>query len=474
MKKLFSGYILIAVIIAQLGLLVPYRAQAFLGFGDIVFDPGLFAQIILEWAQQFVFTTLKRRLLDQLIDGVTGWIQGDGDPKFVTDWEGFITDAAKQGAADFTQEFTKEITGGSIDICSPFKFQLQLALQPVKKFSETAQCTLDKIVKNIDDFYDNFQNGGWIAYDAAFQPQNNFVGSLLLALEQQELRKSSKEAAALYEVTTGGGFFSSKKCRKDQNGREVCEATTPGKQVGDALSTAVGADFNFVINADQIGEYAGSIVNALINRVIKEGVGAVKGTSSRRATQIAIQQNQEVQTATFDISKQIAIRDIGKLLKAYSQTSNSLDNSLRTLPLYIADLNILSTLIDRGGSSFVCKLPSDDTLTVPQLIVELYGQLPPSIPEGLNFASSTRPDIILLQLQGQPTIDELTALQETVEDLQLEVDVSKLSQSQARIAWHQRSVASYQSDADDINSSIQTRFNTVRSMNVAITKNCKL
>jgi len=122
------------------------------------------AQTLLEWAMRFVRENLRKRLLDMMVDQIIQWIQGGGKPQFVTDWQGFLGDAANIAAGDFLQEI------GAGFLCDPFNLQVQIALYPVPKFTDQITCTLDQVVDNIENFYDDFRNGGWIAGNARTLP----------------------------------------------------------------------------------------------------------------------------------------------------------------------------------------------------------------------------------------------------------------------------------------------------------------
>ena len=222
---------------------------------------------------KILISILKRQLLNYMQNQIIDWIQGGGTPRFVTDWEGFMLDAANRAAGDFAQEI------GLGFMCDPFALQVQLALFPVKKFPEVAGCTLDDIVGNINNFIDDFRSGGWIAYNTAWQPQNNFFGLVLLGWNERSKRVAAALEQDVNEAIAGSGFLNQKKCEKDANGKDIpgtCKTVTPGTVVGETVKQAIGADFDFIVNADDISDFVEAIVNALLNRLITEGVGALK------------------------------------------------------------------------------------------------------------------------------------------------------------------------------------------------------
>ena len=72
-------------------------AKAIFGIGDVVIDPTHIAATVGGWAKEawrwvkdnlvkVLLANLKKRLLDKLVDETVKWIQGGGNPRFVTDW----------------------------------------------------------------------------------------------------------------------------------------------------------------------------------------------------------------------------------------------------------------------------------------------------------------------------------------------------------------------------------------------------
>ncbi|MEZ4156630.1 MAG: hypothetical protein R3B52_01450 [Candidatus Paceibacterota bacterium] len=237
-----------------------------------------------EWAQSFILETLKKRLLDMMVDDIIQWINGGDEPRFVTDWSAFLDDIASQAVGDLAQEI------GLGFLCSPFSAQLRIALAPESRFQNQARCTLDDIVGNIENFYADFENGSWVAYQAAWEPQNNIFGSYILLEEEKHRRISAAQFTALEDARAGDGFIGTKSCQEEGGtgpdidgdgipGDVKCTITTPGSVVGDLVKDAVGIDFDFIVNADQLSEYAGAIANALFNRLVRTGVEGLRGLS---------------------------------------------------------------------------------------------------------------------------------------------------------------------------------------------------
>ncbi len=256
-----------------------------------------------EWGQSFILEALKKRVLDLLVAEIIQWVQGDGTPKFITNWEQFLGDAANVAAGDFAQYLKLG------DLCSPFRGQVenffggyqsrQINLTPIT-------CTLDDIVGNIEDFYNDFSQGGWLAYQESWKPQNNLFGSYILAKSSQVANIESAQEAAKLQGLAGRGYPGEQTCFEitpppgttskdpslgpdlDGDGdfgdiQSTCDITTPGATIGDLVGKAVGSDIDFIVNAPQLSTYVAAIADALFNRLIREGVSGLQGLTTNDA-----------------------------------------------------------------------------------------------------------------------------------------------------------------------------------------------
>lgn len=309
-------YLLIpAVLIAVIGInfVTPQKAKAVTvtgGWLDNIFHipqltPIVAAtaaetnQSLFEWAQTFVLETLKKRILDLMVDEIVNWIQGEGDPRFVTDWQQFLEDAGNVALG----ELAVRVAGAGI--CEPFSAGIlrNLSVPEPRAFSDgdlygsSITCTLDEIVDNIDSFYEDFTNGGWAAYNTSWQVENHPISVFILSENLKYQTIASAQNAARLEALAGNGFLSTKTCTEksgsesadlDKDGTKgdiasTCRITTPGSVVGDLVGQAVGSDIAYIVSAEQLAAYMAAISDALWNRLIRDGVSGLAGLSTDNA-----------------------------------------------------------------------------------------------------------------------------------------------------------------------------------------------
>lgn len=253
-KKIISAFLIALIIFSSVSLAVP-KTSALFGIDEML---------------RQIFVGIKdvavKRLVTDFTNETVKWIQGGGEPKFVTDPVGFFSDVGDEAIGEFINN-----DENFKFLCSPFRAQLQVTLPYLVQPSEQgpAACTLTGVIGNIENFFDDFEDGGWIAFTQASQPNNNFIGSLLILDSQVAMKASAKQEAKKQEVQAGGGFLSVKRCI-EHNKDGTCkreEIVTPGRFVSDTISKATGAEIDFANSID-------SLIGAALNMVIGQITGA--------------------------------------------------------------------------------------------------------------------------------------------------------------------------------------------------------
>ncbi|MBI4992423.1 MAG: hypothetical protein HZB99_04365 [Candidatus Harrisonbacteria bacterium] len=227
---------------------------------------------IMEFALKIAGQTLKKAVLDRLVDAIVKYISGQTDV-IIEDWDQFFQDAAEFAAGEAAAKFA----GGFL--CNKFDLNIRIGLLPVETFSKKQACTLQNVVDNIDSFVENFEDGGWIAYQETLTPQNNFYGAMLSAMDEMAEKRARGKDAAKSEGETGGGF-------KSQRGADGKGIVTPGNYIAQTIFEGVSPkkDILGVLTADDIAGYMAAIVNAGVNRLTRMGIDGLKGMLKSKKT----------------------------------------------------------------------------------------------------------------------------------------------------------------------------------------------
>ncbi|MDP3948642.1 MAG: hypothetical protein Q8Q17_01685 [bacterium] len=236
---------------------------------------------ISEWLYTTALRIAVNIMINEFQNQVVNWIAGNGNPKFITDWSGFLKDTVNKAAGQVISESKLS------QLCTGIGPLIRANFLPVPYANTGVRCTLNQVVNNVDRFFNNFQTGGWIAYSYAMQPNNNYFGNLIQIQDQQLIDAVNAKDAANSQAKSSGGFLDQIKCLNGvmagntyTRGNEPEDCTrssivTPGSAVAGIVSTSFGWKGNQIIKAERFEELVAAIVNASINRVMREGLSSL-------------------------------------------------------------------------------------------------------------------------------------------------------------------------------------------------------
>jgi hypothetical protein len=245
----------------------------------------------LEVVLKIVLETLRKKLLDYFVDSIVKWIQGvDDKPAFVTDWRKFTNDVIN----DVVGTAAEELKLGFL--CSPFEAKIRINL-PQTGRPALPTCTLRQITGNIENFYNDFTSGGWIAFNEIIQPQNNEYGAYLITMEGLAQETYTKLKEKEQEVNQSeGGFLNTKRCKAWRYDEEYAkfydlqneciggwETTTPGGTIAQRLQKALDVDIDHILSAQEFTVYVSAILDAAINRLFRAGADGLLGMLTKEA-----------------------------------------------------------------------------------------------------------------------------------------------------------------------------------------------
>ncbi len=266
-----------------------------------------------EWVWDGIAYGAAKVLIHNLSQSLIEWIQSgfEGSPSFIQNSQSFMNTVADQAIGNF-------IFGSPLKfLCSPFKLQLQIALGTAYSVPDDIKCTLTDITNNYNNFMggDFIGGGGWNTWlEVTTQPQNNFLGAMLIAQADldEELKKKIDEKNQ--ELSWGEGFLSSKNCtrvikdtkgnvvstenytgdpslhstptsydaRHDSNGQwvgsqeETCSISSPGTLANAELKKVFGSEIDQLGLADEFNEIVAASINQLLTMaMIKDGVSGM-------------------------------------------------------------------------------------------------------------------------------------------------------------------------------------------------------
>ena len=270
-----------------------------------------FKEYVLDPLAYIAAQTLIRTMTNQML----GWIQGKDNSGFVENLEDELFKAADAEGGALLNSLLP------INMCGNIGAFLQLSLRAPVSLRQRLECTLTDIVENVENFYNDFEQGGWPAFIGInLRPQNNPYGAYLIALDAKIEAETKRQRATETNLLKGKGFLGFRVPRETNcqpldpgdaaaikqlgplTGQKLVEPTgdigestaslcditydekTPGTVFADSLSGIVGSDQRRAELADEINEGISQIVFAFLQQVITAstgGGGGIFGSDSR-------------------------------------------------------------------------------------------------------------------------------------------------------------------------------------------------
>lgn len=243
---------------------------------------------------------LARKVVHEFGQATVNWIRTGQDPffsggtegsLFVTNIDELLLDAADNQASLMLRDYF----GPSWDkLCSPFRLRVGLGLSQsygrgYGSFGQKARCSITDIVDNVEDFYENFENGGWAAWIKTARYENTAWGLLTLAEEESRERETRAVRANQIDASAGLGFLGLRDCvkgvrrdgsvvRNPPNKPDIrCTdylTKTPGRAVVDSFDQATRAQLDKVGAADEINEIIAALFDKLLSWIVGGGSGS--------------------------------------------------------------------------------------------------------------------------------------------------------------------------------------------------------
>lgn len=254
---------------------------------------------------------IARAALQHVTTSVVNWARSgfNGMPTFVSDPTAFFTNVADSAAGQYLASSDLAF------LCSPFSLQVKIAIANSYSGANNSgmQCTLTGAANNIENFMNNFSEGGWPAFiSMTTNPSNQPFGAYIQgsaglnrAIEQATARKQN-------QLSLSGGFLDLEEYRNckvvdatetstfnpnkhmetiyDSQGvwvqTKVCDivTVTPGKLISDSISKAVGTNIDSLNAAKHFDEIISALITGLIQKVVI-GAGGLLGNGTSYGSQ---------------------------------------------------------------------------------------------------------------------------------------------------------------------------------------------
>ncbi len=245
----------------------------------------IFRKDVLNKAVVLVARTLLRAITVSTIKWINSGFQGN--PAYVTDLKAAGLRVADQVAEQFLAR-----TLDAIGLCEPFKTSTIKNLTNQYSKSTTfdgLKCSLSQQIASQVNFSKfvggDFSQGGWDGWFSMTQnPQNNWMGSYLLADDALNAELAAAKANNDQQLNWGRGFQPATDCKEKDPNTGQCKKNgpvkTPGSVIEDQLATVMGSDIRQIELAKDVNDVIGALLGKLTNDVLgKVGLGGIDGAA---------------------------------------------------------------------------------------------------------------------------------------------------------------------------------------------------
>lgn len=339
--------------------------------------------------QKMMRDIIAKRIMDYIVNETVKWIQGGGKPKFIGNWEGFVKDVGDIAfdsvirevgleklctpfglnimigllpVEDFSQRITctldkvvSNIQNFYVDFSVGGWRGYNLLWQPENNYYGVAINIADEVMKRTAEKKDAAKSeglaGSGFMGDKICKAGSSISGNLDYGIQQEggggEECSNELEACFLRNPDGSGPAFCQSKydacvASAKQNLNEklggasdgrggYCHPdnlvnATPGSLIGKAVGEAITSDSKWAAN---IQSWVSALVNAVINRVIKEGVGMMaESLGGGKKDSYYPAEYQTVRYNEFERDKEQMYGKINRFTNEWKYLFNAKDQSL--------------------------------------------------------------------------------------------------------------------------------------------------
>ncbi len=192
-----------------------------------VFDASTWAEIVSnEWQtiqtqlqsilKNTLLQILKNTLITLIQQKVLAWVQGSGAPRFITDWGTQLINSAETSAIN---TINNDFTNGCVySVFTPMiTADLNTFYTPLgdNACADLFQAALG--ANSFGQFYNNFSNGGFVAFGASTLPSGDPYGTQFFEMQKGALAFTNQQAAVSLQTQVSGGFKGDQVCDDGSN-----------------------------------------------------------------------------------------------------------------------------------------------------------------------------------------------------------------------------------------------------------------
>lgn len=230
-----------------------------------------YLQQVWEQIKDYVLEAVKQATLGAFINQTLTWVAGGGKPQFITNWKGFV-----QNAANTVKNQMLTQIKNFANVCLAWKGAFNAALDLRYKMSPLKELQCPNSILNNPLFFQKFEIGGWPGYLNSYLPAADLHGAVNTGVQVIEGEAAAAAGAAQNEGVAGKGFASAKKCVQTAQGQKCDEIKTPGASIAGMTENIISSPKDLIANGGDkaVAIFSTLLFMALLQKLITKGLGA--------------------------------------------------------------------------------------------------------------------------------------------------------------------------------------------------------
>jgi len=342
---------------------------------------------------------IAQAMVNEIINSTITWANDgfEGNPAYVTNLGGFMGGIANREFGGFLNEVTNS------NLCTPFKNTVVVSLQKYYasnsgSSSFNSQCSFTDIGRNLENFYQDFSEGGWDSWFQVTQNSQNPYDNIINARTNLDNRLANALGVQQTKLNWGQGFKAKGDCKRKNevppqydldaynNGEESWEVMsakypnwspdddegaclehgpdkTPGSVIKTQLDKVLSGPFEGLVSVKKFDELIGALAAGLLQKFVFGPQGLFNKDPGKRT---GLPSAGDVDTGSSD-----AVQCTANVTKAYMNET-------------IVTWNVISTSGLRTDYTWIGEGLTNATSSSPKVIYQTDGQKNASV-----IASST-------------------------------------------------------------------------------------
>lgn len=246
--------------------------------------------VLKEYGLDLVGRLIARDFFDAMSNALVEAISVGGrneEAAFIGNWRSFVLGAQLRGETILRASVYDATLGQNPTICQYLRGDIaatfgivfypdfsasQHKVDALQYYNIRNKCSLPAGLV-VNNFRDDFNQGGWEAWKSLIKPENNFYGVYADTGRELARQRQLEEKIDTSEGVSGTGYTSKRSNSTDP--LLLSNIITPGKLFSDTAQATIDRELDWLVSSDELEEVLVNVFRALRGRLLNFAAGAI-------------------------------------------------------------------------------------------------------------------------------------------------------------------------------------------------------